>query len=160
MAAGRGRRVWIALVIVLIVLGGLFVAADRIAAFAAERTIADQAKKELVARNITSPSDPTVAVSGWTQAFARDLAAVPAARELSAGHDRYLFEVTRTLLDFAVERGDIESIDTAAVARVLSMLGGDFAQPDVITTLESSPKEAADAVVDLIIRGLGAGKER
>ena len=59
MAAGRGRRVWIALVIVLIVLGGLFVAADRIAAFAAERTIADQAKKELVARNITSPSDPT-----------------------------------------------------------------------------------------------------
>ena len=65
MAAGRGRRVWIALVVVLIVVAGLFVATDRIAAFAAERTIADQAKKELAARNITSPSDPTVGVGGF-----------------------------------------------------------------------------------------------
>ena len=102
----------------------------------------------------------TVAVSGWTEAFARDLAEMPAALELSAGHDRYLFEVTKTLLDQAVERGDIAPIDTAAVARVMSGLGGDFTQPDVMATLQSSPKEAADAVVELIIRGLSAGRER
>ncbi len=65
MAAGRGRRVWIGFVVVLIVFVGLFVAADRIAAFAAQRTIADQAKKELAARDITSPSEPTVAVGGF-----------------------------------------------------------------------------------------------
>jgi AcrR family transcriptional regulator len=96
----------------------------------------------------------TVAVSGWTEAFARDLAAVPAARQLEEGHNEYLFDVTRTLLDLAVERGDIADVDTAAVARVLAGLGRFFARPWVMPTLRSSPKEAADAVMDLILRGL------
>ena len=96
----------------------------------------------------------TVAVSGWTEAFARDLAAVPAAQELEEGHNEYLFDVTRTLLDLAVERGDIADVDTAAVARVLAGLGRFFSRPRVISSLESSPKEAADQVVDLVLRGL------
>jgi AcrR family transcriptional regulator len=103
----------------------------------------------------------TVAVSGWTEAFARDLAAVPAAQELEEGHNEYLFDVTRTLLDLAVERGEIPDIDTAAIARVLAGLGRFFSRPRVISTLESSPKEAADEVVDLVLRGLRsrAGEE-
>lgn len=96
----------------------------------------------------------TVAVSGWTEAFARDLAAVPAAQELEEGHNEYLFDVTRTLLDLAVERGDIAGVDTAAVARVLAGLGRFFSRARVISSLESSPKEAADQVVDLVLRGL------
>lgn len=103
----------------------------------------------------------TVAVSGWTGAFARDVAAVPALRELSEAHTNYLFEVTHSLLDLAVERGDIpdrgaDAIDTAAVARVLAGLGLFFTRPDVIPTLRSSPKEAADEVVGLVLRGLQA----
>lgn len=100
----------------------------------------------------------TVAVSGTTEAFARDLATVPAARRLSAGHDEYLCNVIRTLLDLAVERGDIADLDTAAVARVLAGLGTDLTRPDVIGTLRSSPKDAADAVVDLILGGLEAAQ--
>lgn len=96
----------------------------------------------------------TVAVSGWTEPFARDLAAVPAAQQLAGEHNEYLFAVTRTLLDLGVERGDIPDVDTAAVARVLAGLGGFFSRPDVIPTLRSSPKEAADGVVDLVLRGL------
>lgn len=96
----------------------------------------------------------TVAVSGWTEAFARDLAAVPAAQRLADEHSEYLFVVTRTLLDLAVERGDIPDVDTAAVARVLAGLGRFFSRPAVIPTLRSSPKEAADEVVDLVLRGL------
>jgi AcrR family transcriptional regulator len=96
----------------------------------------------------------TVAVSGWTEAFARDLVAVPAAQELEEGHNEYLFDVTRTLLDLAVARGDIADVDTAAVARVLAGLGRFFSRPQVISSLESSPKEAADQVVDLVLRGL------
>ncbi|OLB81700.1 MAG: hypothetical protein AUI14_02335 [Actinobacteria bacterium 13_2_20CM_2_71_6] len=65
MAASRGRKVGIVLIILLVALVGLFVASDRIAAYAAERTIASQAKKELVAREISSPSDPKVAVGGF-----------------------------------------------------------------------------------------------
>jgi AcrR family transcriptional regulator len=96
----------------------------------------------------------TVAVSGWTETFARDLAAVPAAQQLASEHNEYLFAVTRTLLDLAVERGDIPDVDTAAVSRVLAGLGGFFSRPDIIPTLRSSPKEAADEVVDLVLRGL------
>lgn len=96
----------------------------------------------------------TVAVSGWTESFARDLATVPAAQRLADEHSAYLEAVTRTLLDLAVDRGDIPSVDTAAVARVLAGLGRLFSRPEVIPTLRSSPKEAADEVVDLVLRGL------
>jgi hypothetical protein len=64
-ATGRGRKITVVLVILVFVLGGLFLAADRIAAYAAERTIAKQAKQELAAQNISSPEDPKVSVSGF-----------------------------------------------------------------------------------------------
>lgn len=100
----------------------------------------------------------TVAVSGWTAGFARDLAAVPAAQNLQDGHNEYLFNVTRTLLDLAVERCDIAPVDTAAVARVLAGLGQFYSRPNVIPTLRSTPKQAADDVVGLILEGLRASK--
>lgn len=104
----------------------------------------------------------TFAVSSITEGFARDLAAVPAAQRLNDGHDQYIFNVTRTLLELAVERGEVSGdVDTAAVALVLAGLGRRFSQPDVIPMLRSSPKEAADEVVDLVFQGLrapGAGK--
>lgn len=95
-----------------------------------------------------------VAVSGWSAAFASDLAAVPAAQQLEDAHNEYLFAVTRTLLDLAVERGEVRPVDTAAVARVLAGLGRFFSRPEVIPTLRSSPKAAADDVVGLILGGL------
>ncbi len=64
MAAGRGRRISIILVVLVVVLGGLLVAADRVAAYAAERTVARQAKQELAAQQITTPQDPVVHVAG------------------------------------------------------------------------------------------------
>ena len=101
----------------------------------------------------------TVAVSCFTEGFASDLSAVAAAQHLQDGHNEYLFEITRTLLDLAVERGDIAAVDTAAVARVLAGLGQFFSRPAVIPTLRSTPKEAADEVVDLIIGGLRVASE-
>jgi hypothetical protein len=65
MAAGRGRKASLVLVILLVVLVGVFIAADRVAAFAAERTVASQVKKQMTAENISSPSDPKVDVTGF-----------------------------------------------------------------------------------------------
>ena len=96
----------------------------------------------------------TEAVSGTTEAFARDLAAVPAAQRLNDDHSDYLIAVTQSLLDLAVERGDIDPIDTAALARVMAGVGRDFSKPEVLATLRSSPKDAADAVVDILLAGL------
>jgi AcrR family transcriptional regulator len=100
----------------------------------------------------------TVAVSRTTEGFARDLAATPGAQRLSDGHNDYLVAVARSLLDLAAERGDIGDVDTAAVAKVMAGLGRDFARADTIPTLRSSPKEAADAVMDLILRGLQSSR--
>lgn len=94
------------------------------------------------------------AVAGTTQAFARDLEAVPAAQRLQDDHKDYLQAMTRRLLDLAVERHDIPAVDTAAVARVLGHVGRDFARPDVMPTLGTPPKEAADTMVDVVLNGL------
>src|SRR5215468_4780102 len=64
MAAGRGRRVTVVLVVLVVVLGGLLVVADRVAAYAAERTVARQAKQELAAQQISAAQDPIVHVAG------------------------------------------------------------------------------------------------
>ena len=96
----------------------------------------------------------TVAVADVSPAFARDLAATPAAQRLEDAHNDYLVAVTRALLDLAVERGEIDPVDTAAVARTMAGLGRDLSRPEVMATLASSPKEAADSIVDLILSGL------
>jgi AcrR family transcriptional regulator len=96
----------------------------------------------------------TWAISEWTEPFARDLADIPAARELEHGHNEYLYEVTLTLLDAAVARGDIAHVDTVAVARVLAGLGRYFTRPEILPTLRTGPKAAADSLVDLVLAGL------
>ena len=73
---------------------------------------------------------------------------------LNAGHSDYLVDVTRSLLDLAVEQGEIDDVDTAAVARVIAGLGRDFARAHVIPTLRESPKKAADDMVDVVLAGL------
>ena len=95
-----------------------------------------------------------VAVSRATDAWSRDLTTVPALRELGDRHNEYLIDITRGLLDAAVARGDVADIDTAAVARVLAGLGRSLAAPEVARTLRSSPKQAADEVVEIILEGL------
>ncbi len=95
-----------------------------------------------------------IAVADTTEAFAADAAADPRTSELNTAHSQYLIDITRALLDAAVVAGDIGPIDTAAVARVMAGLGADFAGPDVLPTLATSPKDAADAVVDIVLAGL------
>lgn len=96
----------------------------------------------------------TVAVSRTTEAYARDLGAMPAAQRRNGDHADYVVAVTRTLLDLAVEQGHIADVDTGAVARTMANLGQDFIRPEVMPTLRTSPKAAADEVVDIVLRGL------
>jgi LmeA-like phospholipid-binding len=63
--ARRGARSGIVLLVLLLILVGGFVVADRVAANAAANQIAAQAKKEMVARKVTSPKDPAVQIAGF-----------------------------------------------------------------------------------------------
>jgi len=101
----------------------------------------------------------TVALDDATPGFVRDIDAMPAGRELNEAHSNYLVNVTACLLDLAVETGDILPVDTAAVARIIAGLGREFAKPDVLATLGSTPKEAADSLVEITIAGLRATTE-
>lgn len=97
-----------------------------------------------------------VAVADTTEVFANDSDADPGTSAIGAAHAQYLVDVTRALLDEAVSRGDIATVDTAAVARVMANVGADFAGPDVLPTLRTDPKAAADTIVDIMLRGLQA----
>lgn len=98
------------------------------------------------------------AVAGITDAFARDVDRYPAAQRLQDDHKAYLVAVCQHLLDLAVDQAEIAPVDTAAVARVIGEVGRELARPDVTPALASSPKEAADAIVAVIVRGLRTGR--
>lgn len=94
------------------------------------------------------------AVRPSAAAFTRDFADVPGADRILDGHEGYLMGVTRSLLDRAVTEGQIRPVDTAAVAHVLGGLGREFAQPKMHRQIAGSPKETADEIAEIILRGL------
>ena len=65
MARGRGSKIGIGLLVLLLVLVGVLLIVDRVAAGAAENQISQQARKELVANKVSTPSDPKVSISGF-----------------------------------------------------------------------------------------------
>lgn len=110
------------------------------------------------------------AVNQVTPEFAADMAAIAEGVALNEAHSNYLIDVTKALLDLAEERGEIvpttggtghsggtdpEPVDTAALARMLGGLGRDFARPEVLGRLKQSPARSANAMVDLVLSGLG-----
>ncbi len=100
-----------------------------------------------------------VAVATITEQFARDCDNMTEAREVNRAHSAYLVRVTCALLDEAVRRGDIARCNTAAVAHVIAGLGRDFSEPDTLIRMRTSPKKAADEMVDVILRGLLRGEQ-
>jgi AcrR family transcriptional regulator len=88
--------------------------------------------------------------------FSRDFANVPGAQRLLDAHEDYVMAVTRSLIDRAVKEGDIAPVDSAAVAHVLGGLGREFARPGLADVTAASPKVAADALTEIILRGLQA----
>jgi AcrR family transcriptional regulator len=97
------------------------------------------------------------AVQPATEAYTRELANVPGAGRLLDAHEHYVIAVTRSLLDRAVAERHIAPVDTAAVAHVLGSLGREFAHPDVAEIAGASPKATADAVAEILLRGLARG---
>jgi AcrR family transcriptional regulator len=97
------------------------------------------------------------AVQPETASFSRDFADVPGAKRLLDAHEDYVMAVTRSLLDRAVAEGQIGPVDTASLAHVLGGLGREFARPEVAEVAAASPKATADAITEIILRGLARG---
>ena len=97
------------------------------------------------------------AVQPSTESFSRDFADLPGAMQLLDAHEDYVMAVTRSLLDRAVAERQIQPLDTAAMAHLLGGLGREFARPDVIPLTAETPKRTADAITEIILRGLESG---
>ncbi len=94
------------------------------------------------------------AVQPEAASLAQNFARVSGAKALLDGHEDYVMAVTRSLLERAVAEGEIASVDTRSVAHVLGGLGREFARPEVGAGAAGSPKATADALTDIILRGL------
>ena len=96
------------------------------------------------------------AVQPTAVAFTEEFSNVDGAPRLLDAHEKYVMAVTRSLLDRAIEAGQVRPVDTAAFAHVLGGLGREFARPEVSPSLEASPKRTADSVADVLLEGLRA----
>jgi AcrR family transcriptional regulator len=103
-------------------------------------------------------SATTEAVRTSTLAYARGLACVPGAKRLLDSHEGYVMAGAQSLLDRAIEEGQIGKVDTAVVAHVLGGLGREFARPELHELVAVSPKTTADEMTAIILRGLEGGK--
>jgi len=91
-------------------------------------------------------------------AFARAFARVPGAKRLLDAHQGYVIAVTQSLLERAAAQGEIEAVDTASVAHVLGSLGRGFARPKVSAVVAASPRATADAITEILLRGLATAR--
>ena len=86
--------------------------------------------------------------------FAREFSDMPGGKRMLDAHESYVIAVSQSLLDRAVKEEQIPACDTASIAHVLGGLGREFAQPEVAEVAQGSPRATADALSDIILRGL------
>jgi len=86
--------------------------------------------------------------------MARTFASLPGFKRVFDVHENYLTGIVESLLSLAVERGDIASVDTAAVAHILAGLAQEFSHPDMRPVTRKSAKQTADDLTEIILRGL------
>jgi hypothetical protein len=64
----------------------------------------------------------------------------------------------KRLLDQAVREKEIPAIDSAPLAHVLGGLGREFARPEHAAIAGAGAKATADAIAEIILRGLTSGE--
>jgi hypothetical protein len=113
MAASRGRKALLVLVILVIAVVGLLTIADRVAVYAAERTVASQAKQQMADQHISSPEDPSVKISGF-----------PFLTQVVRGrYDKITIDVTKPT-DQGVTLDDLTVVATGVNASARALING------------------------------------
>jgi AcrR family transcriptional regulator len=78
------------------------------------------------------------------------------ATDLAEAHTRYIVEITKALLDEAVEAGDIQELDSGALAFVLGRLGREFSRSEAQRIAKGSARDTADSIAEIILNGLAS----
>ena len=113
MALRRGSKVGIGLLVLLLVVLGVLVIVDRVAVGEAETQIAKQTHKELTAREISTPSDPKVSISGF-----------PFLTQVLAGkYEKITIDIAQPKIN-NVQLGTLDVVATTVRADAQSVLNG------------------------------------
>ncbi len=88
------------------------------------------------------------------QKFAVDLTRIKGADEMIRSHESAYIDHIKRLLEEAVEKDEIESVDTRAVAIMLGTVARIFSKKNHQEKLAASAEESANMISGLIIDGL------
>lgn len=88
------------------------------------------------------------------QKYAVDLTRIKGADEMIRSHESAYIDHIKRLLEEAVERDEIESVDTRAVAIMLGTVARIFSKKNHQEKLAASAEESANMISGLIIDGL------
>jgi AcrR family transcriptional regulator len=99
-----------------------------------------------------------LALQPKTVLFTESFGKVSGATRLAEAHTGFIVEITRALLDEAVESGEIEALDTGALAFILGRLGREFSRPELEGVALGTAQETADGIAEIILNGLTSKK--
>ena len=89
-----------------------------------------------------------------TLAFTEDCGRIQGAKDLVDSHENYVMNVTEQLLEEAIIADEIISIDTSAMALILSGLSRELDKKYLKKELKITPSDALKEIIEVIFKGL------
>ena len=89
-----------------------------------------------------------------TLAFTEDFGRIQGAKDLVDSHENYVMNVTEQLLEEAIIADEIISIDTSAMALILSGLSRELDKKYLKKELKITPSDALKEIIEVIFKGL------
>ena len=94
------------------------------------------------------------AIERNTLAFTEDFGRIQGAKDLVDSHENYVMNVTEQLLEEAIIAKEIISIDTSAMALILSGLSRELDKKYLKKELKITPSDASKEIIEVIFKGL------
>ena len=94
------------------------------------------------------------AVGPKFNSFFKDLEKVDGADEMVDYHENFISDFTKKLLDDAIQKKEIQNIDTKAFAILLGGIGREFLKEKNRDSISSSPEDSANSITSVILNGI------
>ena len=94
------------------------------------------------------------AVGPKFNSFFKDLEKVDGADEMVDYHENFISDFTKKLLDDAVQKKEIQNIDTKAFSILLGGIGREFLKEKNRDSINSSPEDSANSITSIILNGI------
>ena len=94
------------------------------------------------------------AVGPKFNSFFKDLEKVDGADEMVDYHENFISDFTKKLLDDAIQKKEIQNIDTKAFSILLGGIGREFLKEKNRDSINLSPEDSANSITSIILNGI------